>query len=362
MVLEAKDVSDWWRRVSFSPKRRMGFYQDMANAVEAGIAPITAIERMRQVSQARRSLRWLVNVLTPVLRAAANGASFAKALQPWVPPEDAAMLSAGEDTGELGAACRQLTQLTRDKLEVRAALRRNLLPSFVMLFVVMGLMAFVTNLIGPQAKSMVPPEIMKKLDLLPSYIALGEATIKWGIPALVALLIVTVVVWLSLSRWTPDAVREKLDAKVPPYSLAARIQTVFFLISVSSMMRTGRTFRASVEQVQGFSAPWNRAYMRQMLARLRAGMPEVRAMQVGMLPGDVSDRLNFYALLPDFAQVMQEVARDSMVILLAKVEAIGGVIRIIMMLALAGFVVFTLASVYDMSDGIEKAAKATQLR
>lgn len=360
--MDGEQIAAWWRRVSFTAKRRMGFYEDMANAIDAGIAPITAAIKMRSVSEPRSSLRWLVNLLTPVIAAANNGASFAQAMQPWVPPEDAAMLAAGEETGDLGAACRELTRLMGDKLKVKAALKSNLLPSSVMLLVTFGLMTFVTHLIGPQAKEMVPPEVMKKLDLLPSYIALGEFIMSWGIPLIIVCVIAGIAIALSIPRWVPGPVRMRLDARVPPYSLSARVQTVFFLISVSSMMRAGRTFRASVEQVQGFSKPWNRAYMRQMLAKLREGQPEVRAMQVGMMPTDVADRLNFYALLPDFAAVMQETARDAMAVLLTKVERLGLVVRVVMMLALAGFIVFTLASVYDMSDGIEKAAKMMQNR
>lgn len=83
-------------------------------------------------------------------------------------------------------------------------------------------------------------------------------------------------------------------------------------------------------------------------------------MQVGMLPVDVADRLNFYALLPDFGAVMRETARDAMVSLLARVDLVGTVMRVFVMILLAGFVVFTLASVYDMADGVERAAKLVQ--
>lgn len=360
MQFDAKAMQDAWTRFSFGTKRRMDFYKDMANADAAGIPPIQALTRMREVSAPRRSLRWLVNILDPVLKNAANGASFAVSMRPWVPPEDAALLSAGEEVGDLGSALRELVSLLESKLKVTGALKKNLIPSGVMLIAIIVLLIIIMNTIGPQAKEMVPAEIMSGLDILPHYIGFGEFIIRWG--WLVALLVmgVGIVVWLSLSRWRPNPFREALDARVPPWSLTARVQTVFFLISASSMMRSGRTFKAAVEQIQRFSTPWSRDYLRQMLGRLRAGSSEIRAMQVGMLPWDVSDRLNFYAQLPDFAQVMQETARDSMEKLLRKVDFIGAMIRLVMMVLLAAFIIFTLMSVYDMSDGIERAAKNLQ--
>lgn len=359
-MIDFSEVADGWKRLTFTDRRRMGFYQDLANANEAGIAPIAALTRMRDVSAPRRSLRWLVRLLNPMLEAAANGQSFANAVRPWVPPEDAAMLSAGEEVGDLTSALRELVSLMRMKLQIRASLKKNLLPSAVMIAVIFGLLVFILNLIGPQAKEMVPPEVMSTLDLLPSYIATGEFFMQWGLFLVGALLSGAGVLWLSLARWRPDSAREHLDGRLPPYSLFARVQTAFFLISVSSMMRAGRTFRSAVEQLQGFATPWSYDYYEQMLDRLRAGMPEVQAMQVGMLPTDVADRLNFYALLPDFGAVMRETARDAMDALLARVEAVGALMRALTMLLLAGFVVWTLASVYDMADGVERAAKLSQ--
>lgn len=361
MRLDKREVQHFLTRLPFSTKRRINFYKDIANAYAVGIPPIRALEQMRLVSQPRRRLKWLVRILEHALRDAGNGASFAQAMRPWVPPEDAAMLAAGEEIGDIGNSLRELTALLESKMRVTGALKAELIPSGVMLLAVIGLLVFIMNLIGPQAKELVPEHIMRTLGVLPTYIAIGEFVITWGI--LIALLAVGVVaaVWITMPRWQPDGVRQRLDKRMPPWSLSARVQTVFFLISAGSMMQAGRTFRASVEQIQQFSHPWTKAYLRQMLARLRAGSTEVKAMQVGMLPEDVADRLNFYAILPDFTRVMQETARESMDVLLAKVKVIGTIIRTLMMLILAFFIVFTLLSVYDMSDGIEKGTKQMQM-
>lgn len=349
-------------RMSFNTKRRIGFYQDMANAIDAGIAPVRALSQMLEVSRPRRSLRWLVALLQPMISAAKDGASLARAIQPWVPNEDAALLSVGEDTGQLSTALRELVRLLQDKRDIIAALRRNLIPAGAMATALISLMVIMARMLGAEVKKMMPPEVLNSLSVLPGYIAAGDWVIHWGPYLAITAVLAAIAIWVSLTRWAPDSARSWLDTWIPPWSFSSRVQAVFFLISVSSMMQAGRTFRSAVEQLLQFSSPWSKAHLRQMLARLRAGQPEVRSMQVGMLPEDVADRLNFYALLPDFGKVMKETARDSMTSLVAKVDVMGNVMRVVMMLLLAGFVIVTLLSVYDMSDGVEKAAKMQMQR
>lgn len=356
-MVDASNVRAHWSRMQFTVKRRLDFYNDMANAIAAGKPPIQAMTRLLDVSRPRRSQRWLVAILEPARVATTQGASFARALSDWVPPEDAALLAAGEEVGNLEGALRELCALLQNKLTVKSALMANLVPALTTLAVLAVLLVVIMLTIGKQAKDLVPESVMRTLDILPLYIAIGDFILHWGIGLVVAGVALVVAVWFSLSQWRPDKWRQMCDARVPPWSLVARTQTVFFLVSVSAMLRAGRTFRAAVERLQGFATPWSQAYMRQMLARLRSGMPEVVAMQVKMVPLDVADRLNFYADLPDFSRVMQEVARDAMDTLLRKVRAIGAVLKVLVMLLMVAFILFTLLSVYDMSDGIEKAAK-----
>lgn len=359
-MLDRDDLLRAYRKARFGLAQRRRFYRDIANAEAAGIPPIKAVGRLRDVSRPRRRLRWMVAILDDVLRKSRAGASFAGALQAWVPPAEAAMLSAGEDVGDIGQALRTLDGMLQGQQRIRTAMWKNLGPGVGMVFIVAGLSASITQMLGPQAKQMVPPEVMASLGTLSSYIALGDFFTGPAIFVAAGVIAAVTALVLSFGRWRPSPARRFLDSRLwwNPYALYARMQATYFMVTVSSQMQAGRTYRAAVESIQRFSTRWMRAYLAQMLGRLRTGMSEVQAMQVAMVPEDVSDQLAFYAALPDFSRVMSEVARDSMDILEARVQVVGTVMRLAGMIALAGFVLFTLLATYDMSDGMEKAMRA----
>lgn len=358
MRLDAEALRHAWIKFRFGDERRQAFYLDLRNAQKAGIAPMAAIARMRGISQGRRSLAWLVAILDDVLAQAREGRTLAQAFSRWVPPEDAALLAVGEQNSDLAGALEALDGLLTDKRKVRSALMSELVPTITMAVALVVLMVSIMSIIGPTVKDLLTPEIMATLDLMPTYIAIGEWVRHQGMFALVGLMAVVAVIGWSLPNWSPEQpARRWLDRHLPPYNFYARLQTAYFLISVSAMQRAGRTFRDALMLLRGFATPWQRAYLDEMLDTLRAGRPEVESMQVPMLPQDVADRINFYAILPNFADVLVRTSGDVMHSLLIRVKRIGSVVSFSMKIAMALFIVFTLASQYELSDGVEKATR-----
>jgi len=357
---DTQAINHWWLKLQFTPKRRMGFYRDMENALKAGIAEFQAIERMCQVSRPRRSLRWLVSILEPTAVAMKNGASFAQAMSDWVPLEDASMLSAGEKARNLPDALNSLIELLESKLKISSSLKASLIPSLIFIVMICGVLVYIIKALIPVVKDLVPDNVIQELSILPHYLAFGRFVLDWGLAIVIGVLALGFAIALSLPRWAPDRLRAQLDARVPPWSLFTRIQAVFFLVSINAMMRAGRTFKFSVESMHGFASPWLQAHFASMLTRLRLGVPEVSAMQVGLLPADVADRLNFYAILPNFISVMEQTARDAMEQLIVTVARIGSLVKTLVLVIATVFIMTTLLSIYEMSDGMKKAGQMQQ--
>lgn len=344
----------------FNTKRRMNFYGDLAAFVDAGIAPYQAMERMHDVGRPRRSMKWLVKLLSRVLKRMDNGSSLAQAMQPWVPSEEAAMLFAGERGGRLKDALIELTGLLKSRLDVAASLKSNLLPSAGMLAVLVLLMVYILNTVLKEARKLVSEEMFNKMTLAPLYFDLGEGFLK-ALPFILVLAVaIGIAVSASLPRWKPSKTRRWLDAHVPPYTLFSRVQASFFLITASSMMSAGSPFQQAVEDVQKSARPWLRGHTRRQLSKLSAGASEVDSMQTGMLPWDVEDRLAVYKMLDDFKTVMRVTARDSMQILLMKVQFIGGAIRITVMAALALFIIVTIFSIGEIALEAQSSINTVQ--
>lgn len=340
----------WDIRRNFTVKRRQAFYSDMASFTNEGITPFHAMQRMHLVSKQRRSMRWLARVLDPSMRSMEGGSqSFAAAISPWVPAQETAMLDAAERSAQLTEALRELSDLLKVQAEVRSVLLSNIGPALAKVVVMAILMVYILRTVIEAAVGLISPEVFAKLKLAPVYFAFGHLFLSM-LPYLVVVVVAgSIIVAFSISRWKPSKARAWLDRHVPPYSLATRVQSSFFLISAASMMEAGATFKAAVGQIRSSSNPWTKAHLGRVLARMGDGQSETRALQTGFLPWDVEDRLSVYELLDDFKRIMKVTARDSMQILLERVKFIGYAMNAIATVLLGLFILATIFSIGELA-------------
>jgi len=353
-------LEKWNVRRGFNVKRREVFYQDLASFVGEGITPYRAMERMLLVARPRRTMQWLVKLLVQVTRRMDEGVQLGPALAPWVPGEEAALLSAGESGGRLRESLVELSGLLAKKRLVISTLIASLVPSLTMMVVLALLMVYILNTVLKEARSLVPDDVFAKLTFAPLYFNLGEvflAALPWAVIGIIA---GSIAVSASLPRWRPTKVRMFLDRHVPPYTLFTRTQSSFFLITASSMMQAGTPFQGAVEQIQKMSSPWVKTHSRRMLGKLSHGLPEAEAMQTGILPWDTEDRLAVYKMLDDFKRVMASTARDSMEILIKKVKLMGDVIKVLSMLVLASFMFLTIFAIGEIALEAQSSMSAVQ--
>lgn len=351
----------WNVRKSFAVKRRCAFYSSMASFTSEGITPFKAMQRMLQVSKPRRSMRWLVNVLEPAVRSMQGGSqSLAAAIAPWVPPQESAMLEAAESSAQLTEALNELAELLKVQSEVSGALISNLVPALAKAAVMVMLMVYILNTVMTQATGLVPPEMFDTLMLAPIYFSFGRGFLASLPYLLVSVIVGSIVVSLSLSRWKPTKARIWLDKHVPPYTLAARVQSSYFLISAASMMESGATFKQAVTQIKSNSNAWTKTHLGRVLGRMTDGISEARSLQTGLLPWDVEDQLSVYELLEDFKRIMKVTARDSMQILLVKVKAIGYVLNGVATVMLGLFIILTVFSIGEVALATQSAINQVQ--
>jgi type II secretory pathway component PulF len=342
-----------YTRFRFNGKERSAFYEDMNAFVTSGLPPFQIIERMVMVYRSRRRLRWKVDMLRSVAARIGEGRSLASAMKAYVPAEEAAMLEAGETTGALQDALAQLTYLTKKRVEVSGSLKKNLLPAAGFLVVGVVIMVFMLNTVLKEAGRLITPEIMSQLMLAPVYFGGGRFIVSNLVMIIPVVLAAIIAIAISLPKWRPGPARIWLDNHVPPYTVFKRMQAAFFMMTVSSMMSAGIPFQQAVSDIQKTSTPWARQQLRKIMAKQAAGRPPIESMQKSILPEDVEDRMSIYALLPEFDVVMESVAKDSLDILLKRVNAMGTALNVAVMLYMAGFLILTIFSIGEVALAID---------
>lgn len=356
-----KPFGEWVTTFRFGASRRVDFYEDLLSFVQAGMPPYQALEDMHEVTSKRRSMRWLTNVLGPTLADGRAGKSLSQAMQRWLPSEEAALMSAGEQSADLEGALERLKELVGRKVEMRKALMAELVPAGAMLIALIGVMyAVLMTLIG-FAEEMLTPQDLATTSLAKHYIAFAQFVQAWLPILLLGGLAAVVAISVSLPRWRPSPARQWLDHHLPPWSFYQRQQSTFFLVAAAAMMRAGTPFKRAVLDLQQSAAPWVQTHMTRMLAILGSGATPVRAMQTGILPWDVADRLSVYARLPNIAVVMESTAQTSLNILLKRTKATGTIAKTLVMFLFASFILATLLTQNELSGALEAAARREAL-
>jgi len=348
-------------RFRFGIAARLAFYEDMESFVREKIPPSRAIEKMHVVMRPHRSQRVLTTVLGAVAVQMATGASLARALSSWIPSEEAALLQAGEQTGDLGVALARLRELVSRKLAVREALRAELMPAGLMVVALAIIMRILQSTLLDAAVDMVPPQYLARTAVAGPYIAFAAFVQSWGLLLVATAIGVTGLIYWSLDNWRPSRTRQFLDERVIPWSMYRRQSSTFFLVSAAAMMRAGTPFQRAVAELQATATPWSRTHMQRMLARLRSGVNPVAAMGTGLLPWEIQARLEIYAELPNTPDVMESTARASMIQLLKRAKTTGTIVRTAVMLAFAAFILATLFSQQEITLALEAAAKSGAL-
>lgn len=351
-------LPDRMARFWFGLTRRAQFYADMAAFLDVGQAPTEILENMQLVANRRRALRNLAHILRATRKALVDGEStLGVALSPWLPPVEATMIASGEEAGTLMQSFRELAWTVGEQARIREAAKKKLIPIGVLLVAAFGLMVYVTTLVVPQAAAMITPEVMDDLIVAPIYIAVGEAFLG-NLPLVVGGMIgVVVAAMASLSRWT-GAQRKLADRFPIPWGVYSWTQASFFLSTASAMLKNGIIFRDVLAEIGRNTTPWQRWHLRRMDKSIAGGKPPVEAMDTGMLPDAVIDRLLMYAKLPSFPDAMSRLAKDSVGMYEKTLDTLTNILQIATLLGLALFIVVTVGSMMEIALAVADAAQA----
>ncbi|MBT9137135.1 MAG: Toxin coregulated pilus biosynthesis protein E [Firmicutes bacterium] len=344
----------------FGLARRAAFYTDMAAFLKAGLTPRDALTEMLAVCRKRKRLSNGIIVFGDVLRRMGEGESqLGQSMAEWIPPIEAGMINSGQSAGKLIDAFRELGENLSDQVRIRGIVVSKGIPiAFILLFAI-GLMIFVLSTVVPQAAGLLPESIAAQMIVAPHYISIGGLILDWIVPAGIVGLGLTILIFMSLPRWR-GAQRNKISRLVPPWTLYGWLQASFFLTSLAAMLNSGTTMKVALKEMARNSTPWQKWHLRKVIRNLEDGQKEVVALDTGMLPDDLIDRLQIYARLPNFQEVMSFMAKDSIKMFELKIVAMVATASVMILLGVALFLLTTFASLGEIAIGIEDAARAAQ--
>lgn len=260
-------------RFNFGAEARINFYQQLSLLIDNGVSMLEALEEMRAAAldegkgkskgaQAHSSdgMTYLIDKLLHSIR---SGSRFAVGIAQWVDSNEASIIAAGEEAGQLSEAFERVAYQLRKRAEVRRTLLSKLGPQIGVLLATMGVMTFIGFYLTPMLTDMLPQEqwtgpTRRLIDQSLFFrhnlvlVALGLIGAGVGLSALLPRLRGRLRDWL-------DNAPEELTYILPPLAIFP-IYKMFvasdFLLNIATKVRQGIALEVALQRERDHATPY----------------------------------------------------------------------------------------------------------
>ncbi|MBD8577570.1 type II secretion system F family protein [Pseudomonas syringae] len=329
---------------------RQEFYEDFASALRDGISDADRLNKMAARARQRKTgwaplyEHWLRKM---------RRMTFAKALQHTVPDYEVMVLTAAEDDGRLSEGMDYLGRAIRLSSKVKKAYFMSLISPVMAFVTLLSFFLAYALVIAPQNLQTLPldkwPEVSKQLYAFSTLLVDGGFALGMGL-----CMTVWLVMW-SRSQWR-GKLRTWID-RVPflPWRGYREREANTFLIAFAILLQSNNHGpKEALERMRQFASPWLSWHLGLMLKQLvRTPDQPARALDTGLFPVHLMDRIEDYAERTVFAQALRILAfdhGDKQLQAADRRAAIGGFMAMILVAAVIGLIVW---ANFEFSQALE---------
>ncbi|WP_250625589.1 type II secretion system F family protein [Pinirhizobacter soli] len=320
-------VADWLAKQNFDADARFDFYESVSTLLGNGRSLQEALLTMYASASedGRQPRQTMAIVVAACLVHLRDGDAFATSLSRWAPPQECALIAAGEAAGDMQAACTAACATITDQRGLVGAVIGALAYPGVLLMALCGVLALIGYAIVPDLLREGPVQSWRGATyaMLVTGIAV-QAAGPYALTLLVGLLVATAVSMPRLTgRW-----RDRLD-EWPPWSIYRILMGTGFLLNVGTMLAAGVRLEECMLVMRNHANPYLRERLDDTLRGIRIGLtlgeslraaehrfPNARAVRYLV---DLSGEHGFDQIVQRFARrelerSVREIARNSKVI------------------------------------------------
>lgn len=246
-----EDAGRWLAQKTFSTADRLTLYEDLAFLLDNNLKVEKALLSMIGSYNGKRPP--VVYCLEDILTALRQGKSVDQGLSAWVPRQEAAILSAGVQDGNLAAALYRAITVVKGMAEMKSAVMSTLAYPSLLLGTTFAMMNMVKAYFLPRLESLAPPENWH--GALWWLSAISEFFVYHVIVlGLMVVALITFMVW-SMPNLIGKVRQHVLD-RLLPWSVYRDVQGVAFLLNFSALMRAEVKTEDAIEILSRYAQPW----------------------------------------------------------------------------------------------------------
>lgn len=336
---------------SFSIAERLKFYRKLYAFINEGIPTYDAIETLLHRYEVNKDYK--KQIMAQILKDMDSGESFPTAMSKWIPSQDAALIYAGDASAKLNEALLEVISLSEKSKELKGFIKSTVYPSIAYLVVLFLVIIFFSVHMAPQFRDTLPEEYWSVITV--SYFSFSDfignnfAFILLFIGGLIAFFLTTV------SRYHGPG-RKILDV-MPGYKTYRVINSGYFLITLSGMMKTGATFDDSIHSIKKFMPPYIQSHLRKSISLVAGGSEPGESLSTGFLPKDVAADVEDFGKLAGFARGIEAIGRMIIEDISQKLKSVAGFSKVLVFLSIALYLVWTIFALGSAGLNMQEAAQ-----
>lgn len=334
---------------------RREFYEDYASALRHDMGgperlkKLAARARKRHTGWAPLYEHWLRKM---------RRMSFAHALQHTVPDYEVMVLTAAEEDGRLAEAMDYLARNLRLAAKAKGAYFMSLISPITAIVTLLGFFLSYAVVIAPQNLQVLPLEKWPALSR--GLYSLSKGLLDGGVLLCIA---AATVIWLII--WSRSNWRGKLRGwvdRVPllPWRSYRERQANTFLVSLAILLQSNNHGpEEALQRMRQFAGPWLGEHLRWMIARLEKSPAEpARALDTGLFPTAMMDRIEDYAERSDFTKALLMMAFDQGDKQVQRAERQAVISGYLAMLLVGGMIGLIVLANFEFNQAVEAYIQA----
>lgn len=356
--MSISNFETWFIKKQFSSKMRFKMYRKLIRFLKSGVQLTQALDFMYEHAtdggnkkKAKSPQAIALNEWRLAIR---NGKSFSKSIVGWAPDKERIVIEAGEMAGRLDIALENAVFIHQGSAKFVKTIRNGVIyPIMLVAVAIIFLYVFGTQVI-PAFDAIVPKErwtgIGAQMAFISDFVQDGLLQTLAVIMGLVALFFIT------LPRWK-GKIRSVFD-QYPPWSLYRITMGSGFLISISSMHKSGIPLSQSLIILMRDANPWYTEKLQTTLRYVRSGQNFGQALHrtgFNFPDKEIVMDLKSYAELQGFDEVLGEMGRSWMEESLERIVIQTQIMKTAALLFMAGTFGYLILGVFALQDQIQSA-------
>lgn len=323
----------------FGATLRIDLYRRFAEFDRNGRDTAYALRKQHTRFRTRKDMRQ--SIWRDFVEDVSAGRRFSGAIADYVPSSERLAIAAGEESGNHAEGFEMAAYIAKSVNALMGAILGALIYPFILVFMFIAMLYFVAYELIPAMVQISPveewPNISQALYAVAMYFR------DYGVLTMVIIFGLFILNVLSLPKWT-GPMRAKFDRLWPVNKIYRQVTGATFVIILAAMQRGGIPLDAALRDVRAIASPWLKTHIETFQKRITGGSAPSIAINTGILDVDVVDTLEDYDEGGSFSKALEVVGETIIEQTITRTKRTASVINILMMLGVAGGMIWTYGS------------------